>query len=92
MSSPEKGLVWKLSTSAELPIPDSFSSGQGYILFLFVSAGGGEKGGTEELLTVNSCLESSVVGSFLCFVLGEMTWLLRHLSYLGRWFSVPSAI
>lgn len=36
-------MVWKLSTSAELPILDSFSSGQGYILFLFVSSGGGEE-------------------------------------------------
>lgn len=88
----KRALVWKLSTLADLPILDSFSSGQGYILFLFVSVGGGEKGGTEELLTASPCLDSSVAGSFLGFVLGEMTLLHRHLSYLGRWFSLPSAI
>lgn len=88
----KRALVWKLSTLADLPILDSFSSGQGYILFLFVSVGGGEKGGTEELLTASPCLDSSVAGSFLGFVLGEMTLLYRHLSYLGRWFSLPLAI
>lgn len=56
-----RALVWKLSTSVALPILDSFSSGQGYILFLFVSVGGGEKGGTEELLTASPCLDSSAL-------------------------------
>lgn len=77
-------MVWKLSTLGELPILNSFSSGQGYILFLFVNVWGkgGERGGTENLLTVSFCLNSYVAGSFLGFVLGEVTWLRWHLSYV----------
>lgn len=68
-SSPEKDFGLEAVHLSMLPILDSFSSGQGYILFLFVSVGGGEKGGTEERLTASPCLDPSVAGSFLCFVL-----------------------
>lgn len=70
-SSPEKDFGLEAVHLSMLPILDSFSSGQGYILFLFVSVGGGEKGGTEERLTASPCLDSSVAGSFLCFVLRD---------------------
>lgn len=64
-------LIWKLSTLAELPILNSFSSGQGYSLFLFMSVWW--RGGTEWPLTASPYLNSDATGSSLGFVLGEMT-------------------
>lgn len=45
-------------------------------------AGEGREEAQKKLLTVIFCLNSYVAGSFLGFVLGKMTWLRWHLSYV----------